>query len=534
MPHKQKENHDHSTKSKKERQRAKLEADQRRKNKASAAAAKALEEAEMTLRNNLALVEGFGAYEIGCEPEKEHKFNTKKRSKKHLRNDLRLKAEREEREQEENRRRREEEANRGSLEEEKEEEEEEVIVEEYMVYICECCDKRYATKNSFLNHSNSKKHKDLVRIYEDLGLIVTHVELRGENGNEEDAYDDYEVGTEGRVDEQYEDVKEETDGTDDDDNNDEEEEVHVQQRQNLFAAFADDSSSSSSSSSESSGEDDDEEEDRKLPPASLITKVGKGKTSDDLEKEEKETDEDDIDFEELIHQNRLVQDQIDAENQAVKTNVAVVVPKPLPFEDDGYDPNDYGVNEKRLAAVQHRLQKRLAARGIEPSPGMGPAFAPSDVVAMGRTLLQEVMDAKIETLQAKLDAYNRHKKDCELLGREFARTKGNSKALSAQYVRKQDTADNARTRANVHHAGSHYHMQAARSMQFGRSKGMMARHSYQGARLQASRMAAKETSRMQSGGGRMKVGKTSKKSNTKKQGRAGGSKKTGGNKGDGE
>lgn len=56
----------------------------------------------------------------------------------------------------------------------------------------------------------------------------------------------------------------------------------------------------------------------------------------------------------------------------------------------------------------------------------------------------------------------------------------------------------------------------------------MARHSSQGARLQASRMAAKETARMQTGGGGMKVGKTSKKSNKKRQGEAGGSKKSGG------
>ena len=62
-------------------------------------------------------------------------------------------------------------------------------------------------------------------------------------------------------------------------------------------------------------------------------------------------------------------------------------------------------------------------------------------------------------------------------------------------------------------------MQASRSMQFGRTKGMMARHSKQGARLQASRMAAT---------GGAKVGKTSSKSQQKRRGEAGGSKKTGG------
>jgi len=56
-------------------------------------------------------------------------------------------------------------------------------------------------------------------------------------------------------------------------------------------------------------------------------------------------------------------------------------------------------------------------------------------------------------------------------------------------------------------------------MQFGRTKGMMARHSKQGARLQASRMAV---------AGGAKVGKTSKKSQQKRGGEAGGSKKTGG------
>ena len=516
MPHKQKENHDHSAKGKKERLRQKQDAEARKQ--AKLAAAKALEEEKKLLAgNDIPLVEGHGAYEIGCEPEKEYNFNIRKRSKKHLRNDLRLKAEREEKEQEEEERRRAEAAAREASPEEEqdedEEDEEEVIVEEYMVYICECCDKRYATKNHFLNHSNSKKHKDLVRIYEELGLIVTHIELRGENGNDKEAYDDYEedaeIWNDANAFMQQEHKKEESDENDQD--SDEED---VQPRENLFAAFADDSSSSSSVSSEESDVEDD-----KQPPKPAMPIVVNDSRND--------LKEDEINFDELIHQNKLIQKQIDTENNANAT--IALIPERLPF-DRNYDPNDYGVNENRLVAVQHRLQKRLAERGIVSSHGTGP----SDAVAIGRTLLQEVLDANIETLQTKLEAYNRHKKDCQLLGREFARMRGNSKALSAQFVFKQDAADNARSRANVHHAGSHYHMQMARSMQFGRSKGLMARHSSQGARLQASRMAAKETSRMQSGGGRMKVGKTSKKSNMKRQGQAGGSKKTGGKKGEGE
>jgi hypothetical protein len=124
---------------------------------------------------------------------------------------------------------------------------------------------------------------------------------------------------------------------------------------------------------------------------------------------------------------------------------------------------------------------------------------------------------------AKLAAYNKHKKECQLLNKEFANAKGNSKALPAQYSYRQDAADDTKHRANVHHAGSHYHMQASRSMQFGRTKGLMARHSSQGARLQASRMAAKDGAVV---GKKKKSGKN--KSKQKSSGEAGGSKKSGG------
>ena len=167
--------------------------------------------------------------------------------------------------------------------------------------------------------------------------------------------------------------------------------------------------------------------------------------------------------------------------------------------------------------------RRLAERGIEPTRIESYA---SDAVSVGKTLLQQLMEANTDTLEARLEAYNRHKRECNLLTTEFAIAKGNSKALPSQYVRKVDAADNARTRANVHHAGSHYHMQAARSMQYGRTRGLMARHSSQGSRLQASRMAAQETARMHTGGKSGKV--SSKKSNMKRRGAAGGSKKCGG------
>ena len=45
---------------------------------------------------------------------------------------------------------------------------------------------------SFLNLSNSKRYRDLVRIDEELGVIVTHIELLGGNERDKEAYDDYE------------------------------------------------------------------------------------------------------------------------------------------------------------------------------------------------------------------------------------------------------------------------------------------------------------------------------------------------------
>mmetsp|Transcript_3636 Transcript_3636/g.7938 ORF Transcript_3636/g.7938 Transcript_3636/m.7938 type:complete len:593 (+) Transcript_3636:85-1863(+) len=588
MPHCQKENHNRAAKSKKERQKAKQEAIARKKRVAEE---KAALEAEAALKqsNNIAPVEGHGAYEIGCEPEPEyHRFNVKKRSKKHLRNDLRKKMLREQREEEERlKKEREEDYRRqqllarneaggtdGSSSEEEEEEEEEVL--EYLVYICECCDKKYATKNQFLNHCKSKKHKSKVRIYEELGLLVTHVELRGHNGNEKDVYDDDEADNEDwdsdNEDNDNDDdgdndggdnnndndnnnnhtadggaisgkVSDESDNDEQDDDSEDEsdEDDYVPQKRNIFAGFAAGFGSSSSSEEDDSDSNDDKDDDKdddnddhkKLSP-------DRPKDPPPTATEDEENEDDAIDFDELIHQNQLIRDEIDANNNNnnhQNKGTMVELPTPLPFHET-YDPDDYGVNENRLVSVQHRLRKNLAARGIEPRAGASSSsnggYDPFEAITVGKTLLRQVLEANIDTLQQKLDAYNKHKEHCQLMSKQFALAGGNSKALPAQYVRKQDAADNARRRANVHHAGSHYHMQAARTMQFGRQKGLMARHSSQGARLQASRMAAKETARMQQGGGGMKIGKkSSKKSNQKKRGEAGGSKKSGGSKGGG-
>jgi len=565
MPHCQKENHNHSARSKKERQKAKQEATARKQRlREEKAAAEA--EAALKLSNNIAPVEGHGEYEVGYEPEPEYsRFNVKKRSKKHLRQDLRKRMLREQEEEEERLKKQQEEdylkqqkALQEDNDDEEQQQEEQPPPLEYFVFICECCDKRYATKNQFLNHVNSKKHKRKCRIYEDLGLLVTHIELRGENGNEKEIYndDDYDEDDNGNqvpVDNKDDDDDEngnfntktknangrqlkhkESEKEGEEESESDSDDDYVPPKRNIFVGFAATGFSSSSSDDDSDSDDDNDDDnntDRKLSPARL--KDPPPGSSRQQEQQQDDNDDDDtIDFDELIYQNQLLQHEIDAKQQ--QGTIVDALPTPLPFHET-YDPEDYDTNENRLASVQHRLRKNLAAKGIAPKTATPDAVHdPLDAITMGKTLLQEVLQANIDTLQQKLDAYKKHKDHCQLMAKEFAFRKGNSKALPAQYVRKKDAADNARRRANVHHAGSHYHMQMARSMQFGRHKGMMARHSAQGARLQAGRMAAKETARMQQGGGGMKIGKkASKKSQQKRRGEAGGSKKNGGKKGDG-
>jgi pre-60S factor REI1 len=73
---------------------------------------------------------------------------------------------------------------------------------------------------------------------------------------------------------------------------------------------------------------------------------------------------------------------------------------------------------------------------------------------------------------------------------------GASKAISSSYTHKADAADNKHARAVVHHwgaggGGSHYHMAGSRQYQKGNKvKGVVLRHSRQGARLQAERNKA--------------------------------------------
>eukprot|EP00978_Attheya_sp_CCMP212_P039072 scaffold199919_cov55-Attheya_sp.AAC.1 len=427
-----------------------------------------------------------------------------------------------------------------------EEEEEPAIVKEYLVYICQCCHNKFNTTNQFVNHSNSKKHKDNAKLYEEAGVIVTDVQLRTTSkkddtihdmDEEENVYYEEEEGDNYHLD-QDEDEEEEDNESSNDEESDPEEYTPPVGNRNLFAAFADDSSSSSSSDNEHDSEeeqqdDDDEDDESKAMDPTPSSKLAMTQPNDNGNNDEPYDDDLDM-LEEIIYQNRLQQQQQrsnnpnDTHHEASHNDnddddkVAAAAAEPLPFDDELYNPDYYSAAENRIVAVQHRLQKRLAERGVESSqvnPAYRTVVVDDSVVSIGKTLLQQVMEANMDTLQQKLEAYHRHKAECQLLGREFQFAKGNSKALPSQYTFRIDPSDNTRQRANVHHAGSHYHMQASRSMQFGRTKGMMARHSKQGARLQASRMAV---------AGGAKVGKTSKKSQQKRGGEAGGSKKTGG------
>ena len=264
----------------------------------------------------------------------------------------------------------------GQLEEEEEEEEEEIeiVVEEYIVYICECCDKKFRTRNHFVNHTNSRRHRAFAAIFEDAGMTPIGVEIRGaaEEEEEEEDYedevfdDDDDSAEQEEVDKEGGDIlvvlaREEED-SDSDSDSDSEPEQDSDRKPNLFSAFAaafddDESSGSSSSSSSSSSESsEDEEEEDAAQEGRIDAKRPLGNDAADGEDEDEEEEADLL--EEIIYQNQILQGRIDAEEAALVAVPPPAARAPLPFDDERYDPDDYGVNENRLAAVHHRLQKR--------------------------------------------------------------------------------------------------------------------------------------------------------------------------------
>jgi hypothetical protein len=111
----------------------------------------------------------------------------------------------------------------------------------------------------------------------------------------------------------------------------------------------------------------------------------------------------------------------------------------------------------------------------------------------------KLLEAKESEVQAKLAAMKQRKENFQMLNEQQQLHHGEgSKALPAQYYHKQDAADNPRARANVHHAGSHYHMAASRQQSHGvKVQGVVARHSSQGDRMQAMRQQKRDGKRNQ-------------------------------------
>lgn len=541
MPHKQKEGHDHSTFSKKQALEKKRAKDVAKKAKEEA---KLVEEEakKLLLGNNVPLVDGHGEYELGYEPdEKEQRYNKLKRCRKHLRGDLRIKQLKEEEEQrvakEERQRterlaveaetahkRREERRVAGEevTDSEDDESEDEEELQELVVYFCECCNRKYATRNSFINHMNSKRHRMSAAPYEEAGLLVYSLEVKTTD-NEGDCSDseesDVDIDIDAEEEDDMNDVAKPTaigfsaldlgSSSDDDDDNDDEGSKNTNEsvsegsdegddkKPSIFAALGDSEKSGSDSS------DDEHQKDNEefiayhaLPPMHVMTE-------EELAAQiAAENEAEDMYLEELILQNKLRQAEI---GLLADQDLSLSASSPFPFTNE-FDAELYpGINEARFARIRHKLQSKLAEKGIEPKVSELTEICNGlDPVALGRSLLQQVMAARMDNLQARLNAYNTYKKEQQLMVKEFTFANGNSKALASQYTYRLDPADNLRRRANVHHAGSHYHMASASGRTKGTVTGMSSRHSSQGARLQASRVQAKETARIQSGGMMMK------------------------------
>jgi hypothetical protein len=104
------------------------------------------------------------------------------------------------------------------------------------------------------------------------------------------------------------------------------------------------------------------------------------------------------------------------------------------------------------------------------------------------------------------------------------KTANASKAIASQFHYKEKPADNAAARAVVHHTGSHYHMAGGVQFQRGvRVKGVVSRHSKQGAKIQAARIAkrnmyaAREDARGERAEGVRSQGRTNKSKKKKQQ-----------------
>lgn len=141
------------------------------------------------------------------------------------------------------------------------------------------------------------------------------------------------------------------------------------------------------------------------------------------------------------------------------------------------------------SSARARMRAKLESRGVDcvrdelDEPG-------DEVENLGKTLMQQVLEANTEVLEKRLARLKEHKEAQKVANKAADFHGGTSKANSSTYVYKPDAADNPRARANVHHAGSHYHMAASRQFSHGNKvQGVVSRHSKQGERMQSARMA---------------------------------------------
>jgi len=154
--------------------------------------------------------------------------------------------------------------------------------------------------------------------------------------------------------------------TDEEDGEEEDEYEYEETKGSAFSAFgvfSDDSTSSSSSSDEDSDDtanldEGGDEECCDVPSSTYNFEEDAAACVEDCVEED--CDDDDLDLlEDIIYQNRLQarfypdDDDDDAGNETKPSAIALA---PIAFDDEHYDPDNFDVD--RLAAIQHRLQKR--------------------------------------------------------------------------------------------------------------------------------------------------------------------------------
>ena len=118
-------------------------------------------------------------------------------------------------------------------------------------------------------------------------------------------------------------------------------------------------------------------------------------------------------------------------------------------------------------------------------------------VQLNRTEQRQRPATASDHLGGRLALREEAKRRNGVLVRSAAVTRGTSKAIASTFIFKADVADNKHARALQHHGyggfggGAHYTMAGSKQFQKGvRVKGVISRHSVQGARLQASRNKA--------------------------------------------